>query len=49
MLQGIPYDKVHKALKIVVDLPEVGVPLAGLGGGAVGPEVDAPVGGAAAG
>ena len=41
------YDKVHKALKIVVDLPEIGVPLAGPGGAAV--EVDAPVGGVAAG
>ena len=26
------YGKVHKALKIVVDLPEVGVPPVGLGG-----------------
>ena len=42
------YDKIHKALKIVVDLPEIGVPL-------VGPEVaaaieaDAPTSGATAG
>ena len=43
------YDKVHKALKIVVDLPEVGVPLVGPGGGAAAPEADAPVGGAVAG
>ena len=43
------YDKVHKALKIVVDLPEVGVPPAGPGGVAVAPEVDAPIGGAVAG
>ena len=43
------YDKVHKALKIVVDLPEIGVPLAGLGGAAAAPEADAPIGGAAAG
>ena len=42
------YDKVHKALKIVVDLPEVGVPLVGPGGGAAAPEADAPTGGAAA-
>ena len=43
------YDKVHKALKIVADLPEIGVPLAGPGGAAAALEVDAPVGGAAAG
>ena len=41
--------QVHKALKIVADLPEVGVPLAGPGGAAAAPEVDAPTGGAAAG
>ena len=28
----LEYDKIHKALKIVVDLPEVGVPPVGLGG-----------------
>ena len=43
------YDKVHKALKIVADLPRIGVPLAGPGGGAVAPEVDSPTGGAAVG
>ena len=43
------YDKVHKALKIVADLPKVGVPLAGPGGAAAAPEADAPIGGAAAG
>ena len=42
------YDKVHKALKIVVDLPEIGVPLAGPGG-ATTAEADAPAGGASAG
>ena len=40
------YDKVHKALKIVADLPEVGVPPAGPGGAAVAPEADAPRSGA---
>ena len=43
------YDKVHKALKIIVDLPEVGVPPVGPGGAAAAPEADAPIGGAAAG
>ena len=43
------YDKVHKALKIVADLPEVGVPLIGLGGGVAALEADAPIGGVAAG
>ena len=43
------YDKVHKALKIVADLTEVGVPLAGPRGAVVAPEVDAPIGGGAAG
>ena len=43
------YDKVHKALKIVAYLPEVGVPTAEPGGGGAAPEADAPVGGAAAG
>jgi hypothetical protein len=43
------YDKIHKALKIVVDLPEVGVPLVRLGGAAVAPEADAPIGGVAVG
>ena len=42
------YDKVHKALKIVVDLPKIGVPLAGLGGVAA-VEADAPGSGAPAG
>ena len=42
------YDKIHKALKIVVDLPEIGVPLHGQGGAAV-VEADAPLGGAAVG
>ena len=43
------YDKVHKALKIVADLPEIGVPPAGLGAAAAAPEVDAPIGGAVVG
>ena len=43
------YDKIHKALKIVVDLPEIGVPLAGPGGAGTAAEADAHVGGAAAG
>ena len=42
------YDKIHKALKIVADLPETGLPLAGLGGAAAALEVDAPESGAAA-
>ena len=42
------YDKIHKALKIVADLPEIGVPPAGLGEAAVA-EADAPIGGAARG
>jgi len=42
------YDKIHKALKIVADPPEIGVPPAGLGEAAVA-EADAPIGGAAAG
>ena len=42
------YDKIHKALKIVVDLPEIGVPPAGLGEAAV-VEADALAGGAAVG
>ena len=43
------YDKVHKALKIVADLPKVGVPPVGPGGGAAALEADEPVGGVAAG
>ena len=44
------YDKIHKALKIVADLPEIGLPPAGPGGAAAAaPEADAPIGGAAAG
>ena len=35
------YDKIHKALKIVADLPEIGVPPAGPGEAAVA-EADAP-------
>ena len=43
------YDRPHKGLKIVADLPEVGVPLAGSGGPpAAATEVDAPASGAAA-
>ena len=41
------YDKIHKALKIVADLPKIGVPPAGLGEAAV--EADAPIGGATVG
>ena len=37
------YDKIHKALKIVVDLPEIGVPPTGLGEVAA-VEADAPTG-----
>ena len=43
------YDKIHKALKIIADLPETGLPPAGLGGAAATPEADAPIGGVAAG
>ena len=43
------YNKKHKVLKIVDDLTEIGVPLAGPGGGAAALEVDSPVGGAAVG
>jgi hypothetical protein len=43
------YDKVHKALKIIADLPEVGIPPVGPGGGAAALEADAPAGGVAAG
>jgi len=43
------YDKVHKALKIIVDLPEIRVPPVGPGGAVAPPEADAPTGGAAAG
>jgi hypothetical protein len=43
------YEKTHKVLKIVVDLREIGVPITGPGGAAVAAEVDAPLGGAAAG
>ena len=42
------YDKVHKALKIVVDLPEIGVPPVGPGAVAA-PKADAPTGDAIAG
>ena len=42
------YDEVHKALKIVADLPEIGVLPASPGGAASAPEADAPAGGAAA-
>ena len=40
------YDKVHKALKIVADLPEIGIPPAGLGEAAAAAMADAPAGGA---
>ena len=43
------YDKIHKALKIVADLPESGLPPAGPGGVAAAPEADAPESGAPAG
>ena len=43
------YDKIHKALKIVADLPELGLPPAGPGGAAAAPEADALVGGVVAG
>ena len=40
------YDKIHKALKIVADLPETGIPLAGPGEAAVAAMVDSPTDGA---
>ena len=43
------YDKVHKALKIVADLPKVRVPPVGPRGAAAAPEADAPIGVAAEG
>ena len=43
------YDKIHKALKIVADLPETGLPPAGLGGAVGTTEADAPESGAAVG
>ena len=43
------YDKIHKVLKIVADLPETGLPPAGLGGAVGTAEADAPESGAAAG
>ena len=43
------YDKIYKVLKIVVDLPEVGVPPVGPGGGGAAPEANAPIGGVVAG
>ena len=43
------YDKIHKALKIIVDLPETGIPPAGPGEAAAAAMVDAPTGGAPAG
>ena len=43
------YDKIHKALKIVADLVEIVVPLAGPGGAVATAEVDAPAGGVALG
>ena len=43
------YNKIHQTLKIVADLPEIGVPLVGPGGAAGIAEVDAPESGAAAG
>ena len=43
------FDKTHKALKIVADLPETGIPPAGPGGAAAPPEADAPGSGAPAG
>ena len=42
------YDKIHKALKIIADLPETGLPPAGPGGAAA-LEADAPGSGAPAG
>ena len=35
------YDKIHKALKIIADLPETGLPPAGPGGAVAAPEADA--------
>ena len=43
------FDKTHKALKIVADLPETGLPPVGPGGAAAAPEADAPRSGAPAG
>ena len=42
------HDKIHKALKIVADLPKTGLPPAGLGGAGGTAEADAPESGAAA-
>ena len=39
------YDKIHKALKIVADLPEIGIPPVGLGEAAATAMADAPAGG----
>ena len=36
------YDRPHKVLKIVADLPEVGVPPPDLGGAATAVEADGP-------
>jgi hypothetical protein len=43
------YDRPHKVLKIVADLVEIGVPLAGPWGAATAAEADAPIGGAVVG
>ena len=43
------YDKIHKALNIVADLPETGLHPAGPGGAAGTADADAPESGAAAG
>ena len=43
------HDKIHKALKIVADLPKTGLPPAGLGGAGGTAEADAPESGAVAG
>ena len=43
------YDKKHKVLKIIDDLTEIGVPLAGPGGGVAAPEADSLAGGVAVG
>jgi len=43
------YDKIHKALKIVADLPKTGIPPAGPRDAAAIAMADAPAGGAPAG
>jgi len=43
----LEYDRPHKVLKIVANLPKVGVPPTSSGGAVAAAEADAPTGGAA--